>query len=186
MPTGRSSVFARLRPLGLLDKCLLACCALAVGCLAVSWSVEQSSPRPYIPGDKFTVQDVTEPIVVLWASSACQACREVLPVIRAASEPPRRLPLHVMSREPISLIRSMLDEFGIQADRIVSASSDQAVHLTRVPMVLSVSDSGRILAIWSGKSQLLASEAVLSDLFRMPPQQTSNVATRVALIPGGM
>jgi hypothetical protein len=168
-----SGVLAGVHQLRRVDRILVACCGLAVCCLGLSWSTGAMATRPYAAGDRFGIQGVSGPTVVLWASSACQPCRDILPVIRAASEG-RRIPLHVMSREPVSLIESMLNASGIEADSISSIPADQAVHLTKTPMVLSVGDDRRIRAVWTGKSQVLASEAALADLFQQPASTPAN------------
>jgi hypothetical protein len=173
MLKSRSGVRASFRGLRPVDRTLVACCVLAVCCLVLSWSAGTMTTRPYAPGDSFGIEGVSGPTVVLWASSVCQPCRDILPVVRTVSER-RRIPLHVMSREPVSLIESMLKASAIEVDSISSIPADEALYLTKTPMILYVGDDRRIRAVWTGKSEVLAAETALADLFQQPASMPTN------------
>jgi thiol-disulfide isomerase/thioredoxin len=102
-----------------------------------------SLPGVQLPRDRSSL--------LIVVSTTCHFCKDSLPFYKQLSEKSRgRLNLVAVLPQPQPEARKFLQDAGVEADQIVSASPD-AVGARGTPTVLLVDGSGKVTRAWVGR-----------------------------------
>jgi hypothetical protein len=145
------------------------CLALAV--FGVGWRIaSERPPAQYrvgmrfanVPGLNLGASPVT---LIVWINTQCGACSASMPFYNRLISDLRGMRIVVMSREPVDVLTTYLQSYGVHPAQAVSVGS-QSLLFVGTPTLALVGSDSIVRGVWFGRSQSVIDEEAVTRSIR--------------------